>query len=146
MTTSIAAILREAADKIEKAVATDPVRDVYGKPLEELKAPEGYEFTGEFRAPREGEPVLHVISAMHPRLHVALHDWDDDDPRLILRRRTSRRWVFEETGETRRVEPGEWWLRCEDDFQVWITMSHQTTFVEYPILRLVDKPEKDSQR
>jgi hypothetical protein len=143
MTTNIAAILREAADKIENAVAPDPVREVYGKPLAELKAPEGYEFTGEFRAPREGEPVLHVISAMHPRLHVALHDWDDDDPRLILRRRTSRRWVFEETGETRRAEMGEWWMECEDDGRIHIAASDRRTFGEYVILRLVERPEAE---
>jgi hypothetical protein len=43
------------------AILTDhrpEIARIYGKPADQLTAPEGYEFTGEFRAGREGEYVL----------------------------------------------------------------------------------------
>jgi hypothetical protein len=64
----------------------DPVEEVYGRPFSELKAPEGFEFTGEFRGFKSGEYTLNPkFPAAEP--HASHWQWDDDKfNRLILRK------------------------------------------------------------
>jgi hypothetical protein len=70
---------RDSARWILRKLPT--IESVYGEPLEQLKPPEGFEFSGEFRDPREGDTFLslHEMGAL-----TAGKDWPV--PRLILRR------------------------------------------------------------
>jgi hypothetical protein len=56
-----------------------PKQDVL---LKDVDVPEGHEFTGEFRAPIEGEPHISDVA----RLGVATYNWNPMCKRLILRR------------------------------------------------------------
>jgi hypothetical protein len=101
----------------------DPVEEVYGRPLSKLKAPEGFEFTGEFRGFKSGEYTLNPkFPAAEP--HASHWQWDDDKlNRLILRKlpppptiasiygtddpKVPDGWV--RTGFSK-VGPGDYWL------------------------------------
>ena len=88
------------------------VEDVYSKPLRELKAPDGYEFTGEFRTPSKGDAWLPAEA--HPS-HPCFPCFDTQvvrSPRLILRKKPK---LVGYTFRIVRVEPpygsikpGEW--------------------------------------
>lgn len=116
------------------------IEDVYGVPFAELSAPQGYEFTGEFRT-LEGDCWL------SPSTREAAHNAnrDHDRVRLILRAlptvesvyggqtlerlkensKTADCWFypdlkFEWTGEFRKVEKGEYFLGApEGKSVVW---------------------------
>lgn len=84
---------------------TPTIYSVYGKLREELTAPKGYEFTGEFRQIKAGD------SALDSQSYGAIH-WIENHPelyRLILRALPKRkRVIFEATGEVRVPRKGEW--------------------------------------
>jgi len=83
-----AAILRDMTEPkpfCEEVTTTrcTTVRDVYGKDFSELKAPAGYEFTGEFRLPTTTDVVLHFNKY---DIYKCEH-WNKwNEPRLILRK------------------------------------------------------------
>lgn len=62
------------------------VKDIYG--TDDPKCPEGYEFTGEFRAPRRTEDILEPLPNNGTKIHNSVFNpsnWGDTRPRLILR-------------------------------------------------------------
>lgn len=79
------------------------IESVYGKPLSELKPPDGWVFTGEFRTPTYGEYYLANLS-FRPMFAYG----DEVIKRLILRR--PRKWVLTETGELRKLNGGEFYV------------------------------------
>jgi hypothetical protein len=60
------------------------VKDVYGAPLSDLRAPEGWEFTGEFRPPLRGERFLRIdfVGA----IDTSADDYLRNHPRLLLKK------------------------------------------------------------
>ena len=109
------------------------IEDVYGVPFAALSAPQGYEFTGEFRPALSGEWYRKVHSnTPQPANH------DSGEPRLILRALPTvesvyggqtleqlkendktakwhgdRNLKFEWTGEFRKVQPGDYFLSAK---------------------------------
>ncbi len=72
---------------------TEPVytvKDAYGKPLSELTAPEGWEFTGEFKIPK-WEYWLTLDGCMAGK-----NTYPQNGPRLILHKARLKRIIFEE--------------------------------------------------
>lgn len=72
-------------------------RDVYGCEPSELKIPEGYESTREFRPPKECEKFLGVNNWSFPVS--ASHGFIGGKPRLILRKKPAMRTVTIEVEE-----------------------------------------------
>jgi len=74
--------------EISKLTHIITVRDIYG--TDSPKAPEGYEFTGEFRDTRRGDTILTVPTASCGGLKASQDDYTPDGnvryPVLILRR------------------------------------------------------------
>ena len=103
--------------QIEEALkALDPepaptVEQVYGAPLDRLKAPKGFRFTGEFRVPNVGEHFMNSAGS-YPSQCVRVSGYSNPpvfsirSPRLILAR--VKRLVFDIVDEGRVVKPGEW--------------------------------------
>lgn len=73
---------------------TVTVEDVYG--LDNPSIPKGWESTGEFRPPRKGD--LYLNAHIEGRVKEALIDWDQSDPRIILRRKKRKQIVLTEVG------------------------------------------------
>lgn len=108
------AVLTFARDAIAKAEAqlrrtgktctiTFTVEDIYGKPLDELKVPDGFELTGEFRPPgrQEGQKIW-----LSPNEDLELEPGLSETPRLFLRRsskmnRVNGPWIVKLSGEER---------------------------------------------
>lgn len=63
------------------------IKEVYGKDISEIKAPDGYEFTGEFREPGNEEYYLSVVDLLYLYPALALRgSWSIKlGPRLILK-------------------------------------------------------------
>lgn len=105
----------------------DPVEEVYGKPLNELNAPEGFEFTGEFKIPAVPDYFLGkgsygdcgvmspgdswvsgcsgrlILRKLSPPPHPTITSvYGTEDPKIPVG------WV--KTGKFRRVGPGDYWL------------------------------------
>ena len=59
------------------------VKDAYGAPLSDLRAPEGWEFTGEFRPPLRGEEFL---GAGRAKYLDAISNFPFNCPRLIMKK------------------------------------------------------------
>jgi len=102
------------------------IEEVYGRPFNELTAPEGYEFTGEFARP-EDRPFLPAFPARYSA------------SRVILRAKPKpRRWVFEE-------EPGvslsnmDLFVDVLGRVKLWTGTYCNSR--GYTRLRLVSKPE-----
>ena len=102
------------------------ISDIYGKPLSELKPPDGWEFTGEFRYPVPGEAFRDSQADQHV---CAPSNWNE--PRLILRKVKPKselrtRIIFEPTGELRRAITGEWYGQGEGIYQLQGAKSEMT--------------------
>lgn len=62
------------------------VKDIYG--TDDPKCPEGYEFTGEFRAPRRTEDILEPLPNNGTKVYNSVFNpsnWGDTKPRLVVR-------------------------------------------------------------
>lgn len=96
------------------------VKDVYGAPLSDLRAPEGWEFTGEFRPPLRGERFLRIdfVGAIDTS-----DDYESNHPRLLLKKAPTVEDIYGEplhmltpndgyefTGEFRVPVKGDTWL------------------------------------
>ena len=103
------------------------VGEVYGRDVE---IPKGYKYVA-FRPPRSPETYLNTGI---PVVVLAANCFPNEYqcPRIIVEKLPLRRWVFEETGEVRKVKDGEYFLigrhivRCLGSFH------------ESKILRLVE--------
>jgi hypothetical protein len=109
--------LRERLDSLEYQikeirrlyVAMDPtsvtptIQSVYGKPLSELKCPEGFRFTGELRKALPGETFLEIDGLLSQQ---TVSGDLTTGPRLILRK--CKRLVFDIVDENRVPKSGEW--------------------------------------
>ena len=115
------------------------VESTYGKPLSELKPPEGWEFTGEFRTVSGGDDFLVANCAAPACGTFYFGAAKESGPRLILRRKSKprRRWIFEETGEVRMPYPGEWFDE-DGPTREWKEPARDDSRT---ILRLVERPE-----
>lgn len=129
---------------LDQLVKQPTVLSVYGAPFSRLTAPNGYEFvmradgTPEFRAPRVGDWYFAIANLGAYRCDLAGNNYD---PRLLLRPKPKpRRWVFEETGETRSPRKGEWYRNISDDIEC---AEFNYGNAEFPILRLVERPDAD---
>jgi hypothetical protein len=98
-------------------IIKDEVKEIYGKSFSELTAPEGWEFTGEFRAGTLGEWVLGSYGPELPGVttpvqfgtQVIPEPWESVSPRLLLREKTPpRRVVFEVVRENDFARAGEY--------------------------------------
>lgn len=101
---------------------TEPVYTVqqaYGKPFAELMPPEGWEFTGEFREP--GNEYWLCLSSP-PAAVGSITTCAHSAPRLILRRVTRKRIIFEEIARRCEVKAGEWASGVLDN-SLWINSS-----------------------
>jgi hypothetical protein len=139
--------LRRKPAPIKYDYDAEGIRRVYGREFGSMKPPVGYEWLVEnskiaFR-PRKADEVVAQVrdGCTHPFLPPYS---DPTDCWLILKPKPGytpvpkpRRWVFEETGDQRTSKPGEW-------FQ-WpslaICRACGVELGEFPILRLVEKPE-----
>lgn len=81
---------------------TVTVKDVYGKPFHELEPPEGHEFTGEFSIPN-GTSLWFTSS-----YNISVGELIPLSPRLALRKKTRKRFIFEPTGRLD-CGPNEYW-------------------------------------
>lgn len=88
---------------------TVTIYEVYGKRLDEIKIPDGYEVIG-FRLKREGEPFIRAIgfgvgSTIGP---LEMAGWG---PRLILRKKPAHvGWWFQFLREDTDIGKGEWYV------------------------------------
>lgn len=83
-------------------IIVDDVEKHYGKPFNQLDAPEGYDFTGEFRTPESDDEVLGKYGH-----NARMTYYTGDAKRLILKKR--ERIVFEIVGRDRIPEVGEYY-------------------------------------
>lgn len=109
---------------------TITVETLYGKPYHELTPPPRCKFTGEFRVPRVTEYYLEGMNVYTCGQNI------HRTPRLILVATPIRkRYVFEETGEVRRVKHGDWFVNsdpaCAGSITLWNGFDSAGT---YPIL------------
>jgi hypothetical protein len=123
------------------------IREVYGKPLSELKPPDGWDWLIEdgrpaFRAPRIQSGYVTTETYLEP--HTLLADnWQNTQPRLVLRRKPKpRRYVFEIVGYNRPPKKGEFHLSIYTNGAVCI----QEAVTDHSgacqtILRLVERPD-----
>ena len=83
------------------------ISEIYGKPMNELTAPPGYEFTGEFRIVKEYELGM-AIEYLPGQFGISGKGCLD--PRLIICPRKRLRVVFEESPS------GDWYQRASGEF------------------------------
>lgn len=88
--------------------STQTVESIYGKPLSEIKPPAGWAFTGEFRVPHVGEPVM--LRDGHAHRVVKSPPYT---PSLILR--PAKRLVLDVVAEDRAPRKGEWFYDPGDE-------------------------------
>jgi len=87
---------------------TPTVESVYGKPLDQLSAPKGWEFTGKFRPPKAGECWLSSQGPYYSAVGPLSRDGNANALRLILRKAPPRRrLVFDIVGK-RAPKVGDW--------------------------------------
>ena len=136
-------------------VEAGKIRVVYGKSVYDLIAPEGYEFTGEFREPRKGDAFLTdtetvieieenstaIIFREHTRLILRkietkepARDWGYSEPRETLKPPTG----YEFTGEYRIGYSGETVMM---HIGTALTLNH-TDHCCRMILRKIAEPEQ----
>ncbi len=101
----------------EPAVVKNRAKEVYYN-NGELTAPDGYEYTGEFRPPEGGE--LFHNSIYLDEVCTASYGWVDNNPRLILKKKepifkTIKVYSFRLTGEHRQIKPGEYGLSVDGE-------------------------------
>lgn len=100
--------------------ATITCTDIYGTSFDNLKAPDGWKFTGEFRVVQNGEYWLSNYKDIARHSNIISKCYygcgqqpDETKPRLILRRVVKNkrmRFIFEPTGEVRSPEHGDFYL------------------------------------
>lgn len=90
----------------EKVTKTISVKNIYE--TDSPDCPEGYEFTGEFRPPKFGEYFRNAWGGRQ----TPSRDYDEDAPRLILRRKLTLadKWQIEPLMATRQPKPGEFFI------------------------------------
>jgi hypothetical protein len=146
-TVTIAGVYRAILRKLPTEPSfAERVEALYGVPFERLAPPMGWEFTKELRAPKCGE---YYLARTAPKSLRAGGQWEDTpaEHRLILRPKLTpalvRRWVFEETGETRPPKKGEWFRSISGSIaSADCNWSHYVPSDLRPILRLVEKPKE----
>jgi hypothetical protein len=93
-------------------IIKDEVKKIYGKSFGELKAPDGWEFTGEFRPGALDEVILSGEGDLYPIGTAYSVTWSPilwHSPRLILRKKAPpRRVVFEVIRENDYARSGEY--------------------------------------
>lgn len=92
---------------------------------------EGYKCVG-YKHPKEGE---YYFCPFYP-LKQAYYDFHDT-PFLVYEKIPPKRYIFEETGEYRKVKTGDLYLRKEGTISRW--NSERPSLFEYKILRKVDE-------
>lgn len=92
---------------------------------------EGYKCVG-YKHPKKGE---YYFCPFYP-LKQANYDFHDT-PFLVYEKISPKRYIFEETGEYRKVKPGELYLSNEGIVRRWY--SQDPSGLEYTILREVDE-------
>lgn len=98
-------------------------------------APAGFVLTGDFRKPKAGEFYLSHGGGIGYN-----YGGGQVSSRWILKKIKPRRWVFEETGEERPPQKGEWF--ADDDMSLLMAFTDfHMNLVHRRILRLVEKPE-----
>ncbi len=121
------------------------VKEVYTTGYE---VPKGWELTGEFRPPKEGEKWLSLrgIAAGNKAQDVneslrPMVDWIyDPRPRLILRRAKTKVITFRSTGDHRVPRLGEWYQPNPPDSPFY--KNHNgTLFGSYPIFTRTETEE-----
>ncbi len=99
----------------------------------EIYSPEGFEFTGEFRVPKEGEWVLSAgRSSCGPEAYLNT-GYLIKMPRLIVKPLALKEYCFQETGEFRLPVTGEYFLIETGEI---LLCDHENMVVsKYKILR-----------
>lgn len=92
---------------------------------------EGYKCVG-YKHPKKGE---YYFCPFYP-LKQAYYDFHDT-PFLVYEKIPPRRYIFEETGEYRKVKTGEWYIYCDDYPTLWV--CRQPSPFEGKILRKVNE-------
>jgi hypothetical protein len=82
--------------------AAPTIESVYGKPIDQITPPEGWQFTGEFRAPNVGEMYLSAMTGAPVEDQCA---YAENPPRLILQRRLAST-SSEDAGRRRKLDIG----------------------------------------
>jgi hypothetical protein len=142
---SLSADLKAAAESLLAAAAkleahdAPTIESVYGKPLSELKPPDGYEWSMEdgkaaFRRATANECFLAPVPSWFT---VIRHSCGTTEPRLILRQKAKRRYVFEDTGHSHKPAP----RRYEDAEAGCTCLACGEVGFEGKILRLVERPD-----
>jgi hypothetical protein len=151
LASEVARLTLEAAHPPE----TSKIESVYRRPLSELNAPDGWEFTGEFREPTLGEPYLWERGPAR----MAMADFVfPRGPRLILRRRPPEPtiesvyghpltelcapdgWLF--TGEFRAPRIGD--VFFTSDFHSAATAGYERSFPRLILCRKTPEPTIES--
>jgi hypothetical protein len=83
-------------------------QEVYGKQFHELKAPQGWEFTGEFRPPDQDDFFLSAVRHADVMGPLTWNTQPDDPPRLILRKQEVTDYYLKYDG-VRPVDYGEYY-------------------------------------
>lgn len=78
---------------------------VYGTETPEI--PDGWEVTGEFRPPKDCERF--VLSSGGDDECIG-NGWANTEPRIILRKKRTRKIVFTQVSENRMPKKGEWFM------------------------------------
>lgn len=94
------------------------ITDVYGRAILTHKIPDGWEPTGEFRPPQQGESWLSVD-------RIAIIDGSFSSPRIILRK-LPKRIVFTYVG-TRLVSTGDWYQSQDGTMMLLSFFSNRST-------------------
>lgn len=97
---------------------TITVKDIYGTDTPAI--PEGWELTGEFRPPKEGE---YFLTSSGDGVYRSLRDYGSTLTRLILRRKKVRKVIFTETRRDSQPKAGEWYLDIGGRFAVWTSVD-----------------------
>jgi hypothetical protein len=128
------------------------IRDIYNIGYNPLidPIPVGYEVI-DFRPPLEAADIyLGVDGIVWAATKMGLDGTIKSDnvgtpktPRLILKKKEIRKWVFVETGEFRRVKPGEWYLNGLHII-MWPCGMSYNTHSEFRILKAIEVPPEST--
>jgi hypothetical protein len=143
-------------ERLNVSVHGPTIESTYGCPVDELQAPPpGWRYKEipggrwEFRVPSagRGDWFMSVYSRVcGGRWAISAGDHCPREPRIILERALGpsletgkpRRWILEETGETRKPRAGEWSYRGGVPYY-WRADGH----LRHQMLRQVEGPEPD---
>ena len=122
---------------------TVTVKEVYTTGYE---VPRGWELTGEFRPPKEGESWLSIrgiaagnkTQGVNEILRPQLNHVYDPRPRLILRRAKVKVITFRSTGDVRVPKDGEWYQPSMGG-QIWKASGELMGY--YPIFTRTETEE-----